>query len=201
MKQVLKNFIFFAAGVAIGSLVTKKVLDNKYNRIIDEQVEKETASIKEVFERDKGHFERMKKDLEDANRNEKREEVEHYMGMIRSYNYTNDDSGGTNRYKTYNKNGPQIISPAESMYDMYDDYEREHLSYYADGVLATTNGDEMITEQEADHLIGIDIFHNLRDHFGEHQIDPDMIYVKNDETMIIYEIFRDRRTYLQVTED
>lgn len=200
MNSKLQNLIFFVTGVTIGSVATKIVLDKKYNKIIDEKVEEETRSIKEVFERDKEKFEEMKRDLKENYREENRQQVKEYVNKVTSYGYSSDVSNVTNRYKTYNDD-TEIISSADSMDEAYNNYEHESLSYYADGVLATTNGDEMITEQEADQTIGRDIFYNLRDHFGEYPDDPDTVYVRNDENQIIYEIFRDSRTYMEVTEE
>lgn len=200
MNNTIQKIIFFVSGVAVGSIVTKIALTNKYNKLIDEQVEKETSSIKEIFERDKEKFDTMKKELREDRRDMKRKEVETYNNKVTSYGYSSEVTP-SNRYKSYN-DGPEIISSADYMdFEELGEYEREELTYYADGVLATTNGDEMITEQEADQTIGRDIFLHLRDHFGEYEDDPDVVHVKNDETMVMYEIFRDSRTYLEITEE
>lgn len=199
IKQFVTISISFIAGAAIGSIVTRKLLMSEFYKLIDEKVEEETKSIKEVFERDKDRFEEMKQSLSDMDREEKRKELDSYQNKVQSYGYS-DQVVATNRYKSY-RSDQKVISSSEFMDEAFEEYEREDLTYYADGVLATSNGDEMITEQEADQTIGLDIFRNLRDHFGEYPDDPETVYVRNDETMILYEICRDSRTYLEVTEE
>lgn len=197
MNNSIQKIIFFVTGLAIGSIVTKKILEDKYNKLIDEQVEKETASIKEIFDRDATKFEDMKKNL-DQNQ---RENVSQLKEKINKYGYSSKTYEYSYRAGPSGVDDAEVISHADSLDEAFDNYERESLSYYSDGVLATTNGDEMITEQEADGTIGRNNFLNIRDLFAMYPDDSDTVYIRNDETQMIYEIFRDSRTYLEVTEE
>lgn len=199
MNNSIQKIIFFVAGVAIGSIVTKKILDDKYNKLIDERVEKEVESIKNVFKRDSEAFSKMNEQLGEVDRNRMKRNLNEYKEKVISYGYSTEVMS-SERYNNPNDE-PEIISSADYIDEAFDNYEREELSYYADGVLATTNGDEMITEQEAVDTIGQNNFLHLREHFGEYDDSPDTVYIRNDETQILYEIFRDSRTYLEVTEE
>lgn len=206
MGQGIKYFLCFAAGAVAGGFIMKKITADKYEKLIDDRVnelvEQETASITEVFERDKEKFAEMRKDIEENGVEKERANINDYAKKVNSYGYSQMSQPMTNRYARYNDpNEPVIISPADYLDEAYDQYEREELTYYADGVLATTNGDEMITEQESHSTIGHQIFIHLRDHFGEYEDDPDTVHVRNDEIMMMYEILRDSRTYMEVTEE
>jgi hypothetical protein len=84
--------------------------------------------------------------------------------------------------------------------EAYSQYESVELTYYADGVLANMR-DEVITQQDSYETIGPDIFRSIRDHFGEYEDDPDVVYVRNEMNLIHYVITRDRRTYADCVGD
>lgn len=86
------------------------------------------------------------------------------------------------------RNLPYIIRPD----DLNDkEYERVSLTYYADDILAYEVDDEIV--ENADELIGDD----FEDHFGE--FEENMIYVRDDENQTDYMIFKDERTYEEVS--
>lgn len=87
------------------------------------------------------------------------------------------------------KQATRIVSPNEFEEAVKEDYEVISLTYYADGVLA----DELDAPVEFCGLSNA----RLKDEFGKYE--PDIFYLRNDETCCCYEVARDSRTYEDVS--
>lgn len=187
MTSVLNKIIIFITGAAIGSVVTWKVLQKRYNeRINEEMTEFKKAQRDESMEK----LEQMHADLM-----EKKEEVEaheatlkvdengpaltkpienwettskHYRGILKDEGYSDDDDGPA----------PYVIPPEEFGNDA-DEYDLISLNYYEDGVLAD-DWDDVI--EDVDRVVGKDSL----THFGEYE--DDSVYVRNDRLKCEYEI-------------
>lgn len=186
------NVICFVIGGGVGSLLTWYFLKDKYAK----QAQEEIDSVIETFNRDR---ERIKKRNEESEREVKRKELKAYADMTDKYGYSDISTAKTNRWKNSKQDPrvPYIVSPMDFEDEAYSHYESVELTYYADGVLANSR-DEVITIQESYESIGPDIFRSIRDHFGEYDEDPDIVYVRNESNFIQYVITRDRRTYADV---
>lgn len=190
------HVVSFAVGGALGSLITWYVVKDKYAKLAQEEID----SVKETYKRDsariKKHNEELKSEKAKEDRKEKAKEVRDYAGAVNRYGYSDISTAQTKRWQDSNADprNPYIISPMDYEDEAYSHYESVELTYYADGVLADTR-DEVITQQESYETIGPDIFRNVRDHFGEYDEDPDVVYVRNEMNMIHYIITRDNRTY------
>lgn len=187
MTSVLNKIIIFITGAALGSVVTWKVLQKRYNeRINEEMTEFKKAQRDESMEK----LEQMHADLM-----EKKEEVEaheatlkvdengssltkpienwettskHYRGILEDEGYSDDDDGPA----------PYVIPPEEFGNDA-DEYDLISLNYYEDGVLAD-DWDDVI--EDVDRVVGKDSL----THFGEYE--DDSVYVRNDRLKCEYEI-------------
>ena len=186
MTSVLNKIIIFITGAALGSVVTWKVLQKRYNeRINEEMTEFKKAQRDESMEK----LEQMHADLM-----EEKEEVEaheatlkvdengpaltkpienwettskHYRGILEDEGYSYDDDC----------QAPYVIPPEEFGND--DEYDLISLNYYEDGVLAD-DWDDVI--EDVDRVVGKDSL----THFGEYE--DDSVYVRNDRLKCEYEI-------------
>lgn len=186
--STLNKLFIFAAGAAVGSVVTWKLVKTKYEQIANEEIE----SVKEVFSR--GHraeanpVDEAADDEEDYEPTE--EEKKEYVGMV--------DSNGYRNYSTKKEvkreekedeevDKPYVISPDE--FDENDDYDTVSLTYYEDGVL-TDEQNNVIDDVE--DLIGID----PAKHFGE--FEDDSVFVRDDARRTDYEILADSRKFSEL---
>lgn len=190
MNCKFTNVLMFAAGAAIGSAVTWKLVKDKYRKIADEEIE----SIKETFSNrnekpmenpEQGHKIDWSK-LEDLNEDEDEDECETTEDDLREYealakNYTNEKGGVTMTKKPY------VISPEE--FGEIDEYHRISLRYYADGVLEDDDGNII---EDIDELLGDD----PSEHFGEYE--DDSVFVRNEYLETDFEVLKDYCTYAEV---
>lgn len=188
----MKQLIAFVAGAALGSLVTWKLIKDKYEKIAQEEID----SVKEVFSNKKG---KEKPDNEEDNQVDEKD-VEEYENVIESAGYTKYSDISNIKTKVEPKTEheevskvdpekPYIIRPDE--FGEIDDYELISLTYYSDGVLADDD-DEEIEDEEVDEVVGAD----FADHFGEYE--DDRILVRNDRLKCDYEICFDQRKYSEL---
>lgn len=183
------NVLIFAAGAAVGSLVTWRLLKTKYEQIAQEEID----SVKEVFaNRDLkwehkgepiGKVENMEVTDEGVKATVRvKPDLAEYARKLNAAGYSNyevtEEKGGTD------VDEPYVISPEE--FSENDDYDTESLTYYADGIL-TDDVDNIIEDVAA--LVGEDSLTR----FGEYE--DDSVFVRNDRTKTDYEILLDLRTY------
>lgn len=172
MSSTLNKFLIFAAGAAVGSAVSWRILKKYYEQIAREEIE----SVKETFARRKAELSCT--DEEDIQPTE--EEIGEYNEVADEYRTS--DSGKEN-YMT----GPYVIPPDE--FGDYPDYERVSLTYYADGVLTDEHDDPI---DDVEDTIGEDSL----THFGE--FEDDSVFVRNDAQKRDYEILSDTRRYSDI---
>lgn len=200
------NVLMFAAGAAIGSAVTWKLVKDKYERIVQEEL----VSIKEAFaeshddekeqedtseeddipdecnDRPECYGQINWEELEDLDEEELEEEthvasveddVKEYEHLIS--NYTNEKGGADTMSRK-----PYVISPDE--FASLDGYHIVELTYYVDGIL---EDDEYHIVTDADELIGPKALTT----FGEYE--DDAVFVRNERLRTDFQILMDYRTY------
>ena len=186
MNRKLSNVLLFAAGAAVGSLVTWRYFKSKYE-IVEDKIEEETE------EAEGEHKEANLGSLE-PKLNYKKPPLKEYVKMVEDNGYVpkthmeeveeeiaNGEWGDKDVYEPY------IIRPEE--YGELHAYETLSLNYYADGVL-TDELDNPIEDVES--LVPAD----FADHFGEYE--DDVVHVRNDNLECDYEILRDLRKFTDV---
>lgn len=179
MNDTLSKILIFAAGAAIGSAVTWKLLDAKYAK----RAEQEIKEIKEYYE---GKYEPTEEEsdaVEDTNVEYSEEEKEEYLHLVQNYK---SEKGGSASMDTVGT-APYVIRPEE--FDELDDYETVSLRHYTDGVL--TDDDDNIIE-DITNTVGED----YASHFGE--FEDDSVFVRNERLKTDYEILMDYRPYSDV---
>ena len=184
MGRTLSNIVIFAAGAALGSVVTWKLLKTKYEQIADEEIK----SVEEYYSRkyEDAKVENTEGDIADHDENEDKPEnpdVREYKDILTEQGYTNY-SKYRDKEEVFNVIRPRVITPEE--FGCEEDYDTISLTYYADGVL-TDDADEPI--EDVDDVVGEESLN----HFGEYE--DDSVFVRNDELKCDYEILLDSRNY------
>lgn len=202
MNNKLINIAMFAAGAAIGSVVTWKLIKTKYEQITQEEIESmreyyedkyegesESKKLVEIGEAaSKGIAEGLKKQTVPDNP----DLMEYAAKIAKEHGYTiysnSEERAEEREDKEEMVNEPYVISPDDFG---ETDYETVTLTLYADGVLAD-DMDNVI--EDPDFLVGDDI----ESHFGEYE--DDTVFVRNDDQQTDYEICRDERNFSDVVQ-
>lgn len=190
MKNTLSNIIIFAAGAALGSVVTWKLVKTKYEQIANEEIQeiREHYAMK-VDELTHAQSEEPVEKEEDTEKvtfhTQPKPELREYANKISNLGYSDITEEEVN-----DMGKPYVIMPEE--YGELDDYETVSLVYYADGYLTYEQG---IVIEDVDSVVGIDSL----THFGEYE--DDSVFVRNDSVMTDYEILLDERNYEDINKN
>lgn len=154
----MKNVLIFIAGVAVGSLVTVKLVKDHYEQKANEEI----ASVKEVFSRRKKELEQAEKDNAE------------YLRRVNAYNR---ESSIEQAEEEDVSDDIYVIPPEE--FGILKHYEQVSWSYYEDGTVLDEN-DDVVTDVEG--LIGKDTLSRI----GE--FEDDAIHVRNTRINTDFEI-------------
>jgi len=187
MNNKTINFMIFVLGVAVGSVITRRYVEKKYEQIAQEEID----SVKEVFYKKMAEI--AKKSAEariKADNAKEKPDIIKYAARLREQGYTNysdmvDEK--TEEEESMSVDKPYVIAPEE--FGELDDYETISLIYYADHVLADDN-DEIV--EDIENVVGFDSLNS----FGEYE--DDSVFVRNDRLKCDYEILLDQRRYSDV---
>lgn len=204
MNYKFINVLMFAAGAAIGSAVTWKVVKTKYERIVQEEID----SVKETFannfpsrsdgtgedvtsENDSYHqvdwseLEDLNEDDEDDDDEDDDDKSEQdymrdYGRLIDQYTANDNKKGGAENMAKE----PYVISPYD--FGEIDEYRKFELTYYADEIL---EDEDYNIVNDVDELIGPKALTT----FGEYE--EDAVFVRNERLCADFQILKDPRTY------
>lgn len=204
MNNKVFGTILFTAGAVIGSLVTWKVVKTKYEDIAQEEIDsvKEEYTRLMVSMRKKLNDSVTYKDDEDDESEEDADDddfddstMTNYNKIVKSYRSSDEEENNQNEKEGEEKEedndgvsymkAPYVISPDD--FGSVPGYNVEPLDYFADGILADGWGVEL----DIAETIGEDAVN----HFGDY--DDDVVYVRNEQTELEYEVTRDPRTYAE----
>lgn len=172
----MNKVFIFTLGAAAGSLLTWKIVDEKYRRLAEEEIE----AVREHYK----------------NKNEKiLVETNELDNVEREYTKHVTDLGyvSTDVREVYIEPGvdtiePFVISPDE--YGEKDDFDTKSWTYYADGILADDDG-EIVGDYE--NIIG-----DALEHFGDYE--DDSVFVRNENVECDIEILKHNKTYDEANE-
>ncbi|MDD4429666.1 MAG: hypothetical protein PHG64_14935 [Paludibacter sp.] len=185
------NFMMLVLGVAVGSVVTWRYVEKKYEQIAQDEID----SVKEVFSKREMDFteetEVVDARIKADNAKEKPSVIE-YAARLREQGYTNysdmaDEKPEEVKEAPMTVDKPYVIAPEE--FGDLDDYETISLTYYADQFLADEND---VIVDDVEDVVGFDSLNS----FGEYE--DDSVFVRNDRLKCDYEILLDQRKYLSV---
>lgn len=190
MKNILSKVLVFAAGAAVGSLVTWRVVKTAYERILADEIE----SIKDAFARldeedgDEYVTDEYEEEVREDDCATKRMPMTEYSSIVTKYKHPSDgksdEEGDGDDPIASAINGPYVILPQDFGDGNYD-HDLYCITYYADHVLA----DDWFVTMDIEETIGLEAL----DHFGDHA--EDVVHVRNERLKADYEVVRDVRRY------
>ena len=189
-----KVFIFLA-GAAIGSLATWKIVENKYKKIADEEINSVSEYYKEKFKKVADEeIDSVAKYYRDKDKNVQNKEVDDYEKVLDDLCYSNreteDDIKEEDKdYVVPEPTSKNYVEPYTISPDEYGENDKpwtmKSLMYYSDGTLAD-DYDNIIEDPQG--VIGDGL-----EHIGEY-ID-ECVYVRNENEKCDYEILISEKTY------
>lgn len=184
MEQT-KLVLGFVAGAAIGAAATWKLLHDKHEQRIKEEI----ASIrKSLTTMPKAEM------TEETNREEDsiKTAVRTYRSMANKYrSMASEPEASVNDSETTQENDePYVITPDE--FATLDGYSVISLTYFADNVLCD---DQLAVIENVEATVGPDAIDSIG------MYDENAIHVRNDRLKVDYEILQDLRNYRDILED
>lgn len=173
-----KLIVGFAIGALVGSVATWRIVKNKYERLVQEEIE----SVKAAFERYYTEVEQIITDEpeQELTQEEKKEEVAKYNTIITESSYS---TGGISN----DCSDPYVIAPDE-LGGEEGEYNILSLTYFADGVLADDQGNVF--------NIADSVGEDSLNHFGDYE--DEAVHVRNESWNTDFEIFLSERKYTEV---
>ena len=178
----MKNLFIFLLGTTAGSLITWKLIEDKYKKIADEEIE----SVKERFK------EREKKEKKSKN------EYNTYKDIIKDLNYDNDEENkeSENNIKKFSTSVSELVKEnidnvqkenqrlsnieiiTSDEFGDLEGYDSSYWTLYSDNILVD-DFNNVITDPKL--FLG-----NALDNFN----DEDSVFVRNHDTSTDYEILK-----------
>lgn len=181
MNKGVIAFLGFSCGSVIGFFAGKKMLEQHYNQMVEEEIESVKQAFRSYRKTVSGNEEKPAHDTPDPN-------VKNFSARPKSERkdyracYGSEKKVEENKEK---KTRPYVISPAEFDTKGYDTVS---LSYYANGIVAD-DMDNPMTDAEVEAAIT----HDALKHFGEYE--DDSVFVRNDATQTDYEVLMRESEY------
>lgn len=198
MKSKFINVLVFAVGAAVGSAVTWKIVKDRYERIVQEEIEsvkkvfaetlndintQEEENVEEDEEEPDVSFRQVSwDDIEDDDEEFDEGDMDEYEQLVKYYNR---EKGGPENMATDVKK-PYVISPYD--FGELDGYRTFELTYYADGIL---EDEDYTIVPDPDDLLGPEALTT----FGEYE--DDAVFVRNEQLQADFQILKDYRTYAE----
>ena len=201
MNCKIINVLMFAAGAAVGSAVTWKVVKNRYERITREEIESTKAAFMDMLATCQG--DEFVNESEDDAEDDSSEVISHSIDWSKLEDLDEDDDTSeedlteyanlTNNY-TSKKGGaedvgtdPYVISPYD--FGELDDYHQIELTYYEGDDVLEDEDYNIVTDR--DELIGPKALFT----FGEYE--DDAVFVRNERLRTDFQILKDYRKYTE----
>ncbi len=171
--------LYFLAGLVVGaaagSVVSWKLMKDRYSKIADAEIE----SVKEEFAKERKIFLEEKETEIKAKVATEKPDILDYAKVVKSEGYTKYRK--TEESTDLDSKEPYIISSL--MFGELEDYECVTLKYYIEDGILTDDDDEMVDDPATSIPVG-----GIDDEFKRHPDDGDVVYTRNDILKIDYEI-------------
>ena len=187
-KDLLSKVLLFVSGACVGSVVTWKLVEKKYQQIAQEEID----SVKEALgyynqegsksDEDQEYVEDDEEERFDHDAGSAKEELAH---ICKEQGYDYNGISKKEGEDEMAENRPYVISPEE-----FDEngYKTKTLFYYNDDVVTDDRG-KVLSEKSIEKLIGKESLTT----FGQYE--SDSVFVRNDDLKTDYEILADERNY------
>lgn len=193
-KNTLNNFLFFAVGAAIGSVVTWKFIKTKYEQIAQEEIDSVKAAYCPHEDEPESETETPDNNIENGYVPNKTD-LNSYAETLASQGYTDyaNAQNGTVNTKPVEEvddmERPYVIAPEE--FGELHGYRTVSLMYFNDGVLTDSQYEPV---DNANDIVGLESL----EHFGDYE--DDSVFVRNDKRKTDYEILKDERNYADLLD-
>ena len=189
-KDLLSKVLLFISGACVGSVVTWKLVEKKYQQIAQEEID----SVKEAL----GYFNDSETEVEPKSKDEDDEDdeddqfdrdtesaKEELANICKEQGYDYNGISTKEGEEEMAENKPYVIAPSE-----FDEngYKTKTLFYYNDDVVTDDRG-KVLSENSIEKLIGKESLTT----FGQYE--SDSVFVRNDDLKTDYEILADERNY------
>ncbi len=182
MNNILSKVILFAAGAAVGSAVTWKLIKDKYERMALEDIE----AVREFYSSKKQEVEEQESDeTEEPEQPTARQE---YEAFVKETGYGEVSTEKMREEEEDDMTEPYVISPSEFG---ECDYETETLWYYEGDGVVTNEFHEVV--EDVEELVGTE----FESHYGEYE--EDSVFIRNDNMKTDFEILKDYRAYSEIS--
>ena len=187
-KDLLSKVLLFVSGACVGSVVTWKLVEKKYQQIAQEEID----SVKEALgyynqeesksDEDQEYVEDNEEERFDHDAESAKEEL---ANICKEQGYDYNGISKKEGEEEMAENRPYVISPEE-----FDEngYKTKTLFYYNDDVVTDDRG-KVLSEKSIEKLIGKESLTT----FGQYE--SDSVFVRNDDLKTDYEILADERNY------
>lgn len=175
----MNKFLYFVAGLGIGSVITWKLTEQYYRQLANEEIESVVQRFKELEHR----FEEGEKvNIVGVSGEQNDEEVKNYNQIAHNYVPEEKYEDASIKEDEQDLVGPYVISPEEFG---ENGYEIRSLTLYSDNTLVD-NEDQTIAIPE--HVLG-----DALEHMGEYE--DDAVHVRDDMNKIDYEVIKVDQTF------
>lgn len=174
--------IGLAVGATAGSLVTMKIVQQKYRDIADAEIE----SVKSEFAKERKIFAEEKETEIKAKVATEKPDIMDYAKVLNKEGYTSYREKSTD---SKDKHDPYIINPLK--FGENEEYETVSLKYYNEEDILTDDNDELVEDPAC--IIPDD---GIRDEFVD-----DVVYIRNDILKCDYEVILVLDSYDDVLAD
>lgn len=182
MNGTLKNLLLLAIGAGIGSLVTYRLLKDKYEALVEEEIE----SVKETFSR------RTTPVYDELDNGLTQEEYEEGLGHLEYKSPARERTAYNHISRPEEADENEILAPYVINVVEYNDtnlhFDKSTIYYY--------NLDDTLVDENEEPIADVDmVIGDGLMRFGEGSDDPDIVYVRNEKLAIDYEVIRSEKSY------
>lgn len=198
-KNIIYIALAFVGGAAVGGFAGWKYAEKKYSDIAQEEINsvKEKFTVPKLEKKPEIESEKNPDGKIASNKALNKPSLVEYTKKLKDSSYVNysttapADGEEKKTKKSGTKKKPYVITPEEYAdgIDENDDYDRVELTFYADGILAQNDSDEIIN---ADEVVG-----DALDHIGDYE--DDAVHVCNPKLKVLYEIIENEQSYEEAT--
>lgn len=186
--KVIKKVLIFATGVVVGSIITARLIKDKYEKI----AESEISDMRDYYNEKRKKLSDLTKDTvsEKETSGITDEEKEEYDRQLTNYNKMFESGEETKNVaedddeESDDDDGITLLHPQE--FGTLDDYETAFLEYYTDGYVIDEFGDVV---DDPERLLGKEALGSI----GKYS--EDVIHVRNESEMTDFEVLKIAHDY------
>ena len=187
----MKSLLTFVAGLAIGAGITYVIQKNRYEEMIQEEVE----DLREHYKGKEGKSNTEKKEVKEQVDKMTSEEYEESIGrvhsLVRENRYTSVEDENLNT----ETEPPFVVTPDD--FGTVPWFDCDTFYYHTDDIIAN-DSQEMIDEDDVQRILGLST-PEIYEQFGIYE--DDAVYIRNTALKCDYEVLRDEGIFIKRNGD